>query len=343
MPKLTEALLKEGIKQENFLPAYCFYGEEAYLISHYTNLLAERLVGNCMPDFNLTQLAGENTTMAQVLEAADALPVMHHHRCVLVRDFLPTECSDDQLEQLASYLADPCPGNVMVFYYATVQPAAKGKWKTFLAALEKHGGVIKFTSRTAAELAHILCAGAGKRGCRMTARTANYLVECIGNDMNALLCELEKLCAYRNQGEITEKDVDMLCAKSLSASAFQICREINRKNSAAALGILEKLFRMREEPNKIMGALASSYNNAYRALIAHQAGIPLAAFGEALSLKNPGALSKSLGDARRLGQQKLERSIQLLSDYDKSLKCLPVDGKILLQQAVVGLLEIAKE
>ncbi len=343
MAKLTEERLKQSISDGDFQSVYCLYGSETYLITHYVNGLAEKSVGNCMPDFNLNRIEGDTATMTQILEAADALPVMHSYRCVLVRDFLVTNCTDKELAELEAYLADPCPQTVLVFYYTGVQPAATGKWKTFLSAMDKIGATLKLVPKTQQELTRIVVSGAGKRGCRMSANTASYLIECVGTDLNTLLCEVEKLSAYRMNTEITTIDVDKLCSKSLSVTAFQMVREISAKNSKGALKTLENLFANREDPIKILGALASSYTNLYRALTAQEEGIGMEALGKELGMKKPGNLQYSLKDARKLGGVKIDRSLQLLSNQDLKLKSLPVDGKLLLQEAVVGLLEIAKE
>ena len=342
MAKLTEELLKKSIGEGSFLPAYCLYGTETYLITHYAATLSDTIVGNCMPDFNLNRMEGDTTTMNQILEAAEALPVMHSHRCVLVRDFPVTNCSDKDLNDLAEYLADPSPQTVIVFYYTGMQPGGTGKWKSFLNAIDKVGGGVKLVPKTQQELIRILVTGAGKRGCRMSSNTAAYLIECVGTDLNTLLCEIEKLCAFRMNLEITTGDIDKLCSKSLSVTAFQMVREITRKNSKSALKTLENLFANREEPIKILGALASSYVNLYRALTAQEDAIPLEQLGKDLNMKKPANLQYSLKDARNLGGVKIDRSLQLLCDQDAKLKSLPVDGKLLLQQAVVGLLEIAK-
>ena len=343
MAKLTEERLKQSLSDGVFQSVYCLYGSETYLIAHYANGLAEKSVGDCMPDFNLTRIEGDTATMTQILEASDALPMMHTHRCVLVRDFLVTSCSDKDLEDLEAYLASPCPQTVLVFYYTGIQPASTGKWKPFINAMDKAGASLKLVPKTTQELTRIVASGAAKRGCRMTASTANYLIECVGSDLNTLLCEVEKLSAYRMNTEITMADVDKLCSKSLSVTAFQMVREICAKNSKGALKTLENLFANREDPIKILGALASSYTNLYRALTAQEENIALEAFGKDLGMKKPGNLQYSLKDARKLGGVKIDRSLQLLANQDVKLKSLPVDGKLLLQEAVVGLLEIAKE
>ncbi len=341
--KLTEERLKEALATGEFSPLYCLYGSETYLITHYALGLAEKSVGNCMPDFNLTRLEGANTTLSQILEAAEALPVMHSHRCILVRDFSATDSTDDELTALEDYLANPCPQTVLVFYYTGVQPAATGKWKTFMNAIKKAGGDLKFSPKTQQDLVRIVVSGAGKRGCRMAASTAGYLIECVGTDLNTLLCEVEKLCAFRMNQEITAKDVDKLCPKSLSVSAFQMLREISAKNGKSALKTLNNLFVNREEPIKILGALSASYVKIYQALTAQEEGIPLEQLAETLGIKNPSSLQYSLKDARKLGGVKIDRSLQLLCRQDEKLKRLPVDEKIILQETVVGLLEIAKE
>ncbi len=339
--KFTEEALKAALQTNTFAPVYLLQGDEQYLISHYVHQLSDALVGGVMPDFNLTKLQGEQTHLTQIIEAAEGLPMMHDHRCILVWDYSPADESEAALQEWEAYLADPCEGNVVVFYYTTVKPGNSKNWKQFMSACETYGGVLTLNKKTQQELVRLLCSGAGKRNCRMSASAAAYLVECVGEDLNTLLCELEKLCAYKANQQIDEQDVDLLCHKTLSATAFQMIREINRKNSAGALKILHHLYAMREEPIKIMGALASSYVNMYRALTAEEANLPLAAFGKSLGMKNVNGLQYSLKDARALGGKRLDQSLQLLAECDKNLKSLPVDGKILLEQAVVELLNVA--
>lgn len=341
MAKATEESIKQQLKQDTPLPVYVLYGEEQYLVHHYADLIANTLIEGCMPDFNLSRMSGESVSLSQIIAAAEALPVMHRHRCVLVQDFSPTDETERSLREWEDYLADPCPGNVVVFYYTALSPAATGGWKSFLKACEAYGGVIKFTKKTEQDLVKLLCNGAAKRGCRMTAGTATYLIECVGADMNTLLNELDKLCTYKLNQQVEDRDVDQLCAKTLSATAFQMVREINRRNTAGALQILSNLFRMREEPIKIMGALASTYVNMYRALTAEEGRIPLTQFGEQLNMKNTKGLSYSLKDAHGLGGKKLEDSLQLLANCDKAMKSQPVDGKILLEQTVIALLRVS--
>lgn len=335
--------MKESLAEGKYSPVYCFYGSETYLITHYVSQLAEKTVGDCMPDFNLNRIEGDTATVTQILEAAESMPAMHSHRCVLVRDFSAADCSEKELEELKEYLLNPCPTTVLVFYYTGMQPGSSGKWKTLLSAFEKAEGALKFSPKTQQDLVRMLSGGAAKRGCRITAAIADYLIQCVGTDLNTLLCELEKLCAYCMNREITLADVDKLCSKTLSATAFQMVRAISAKNAKAALKTLSDLFANREEPLKILGALSASYVNLYRALTAQEESISLQQLGESLKMKNPSALQYSLKDARKLGGVKIDRSLQLLSDQDEKLKSLPVDGKIILQQTVVGLLEIAKE
>ncbi len=342
MPKLTEDALRQQIQTGTFLPAYWLTGDEAYMIHHTVKRLADALVGDHMPDMNLSRLTGERATPRAILEAADALPIMHNHRCVLVCDFVPGDYDEASLKELAAYLADPCPGNVVVFYFENVKPAATAKWKTIAAACETYGGTLALNRRTEAELVKLLCTGAGQRGCQMSAATAGYLVRCVGDDLNTLLRELEKLCAYRPGRRIEDADVDLMCSKTLTATAFEMVRQINRQNGKAALRVLQELKAQREEPVKIMAALASSYVNMYRALAADTAHRPAAAFAKELGVKNPNALGYALNDARRLGSGRLARSLALLGQQDEALKRLPVDGYILLEQTVVALMAVAK-
>lgn len=90
--------------------------------------------------------------------------------------------------------------------------------------------------------------------------------------MNLLLGELEKLCNYKQSGEIQKADIEAVATKSLEANVFDLSKALVAANCARALMLLQKLLSEKERPEMILGTLISAYVDMYRVKLALVAG-----------------------------------------------------------------------
>ena len=125
MAEITEKELKKQIANGMFSPVYLLYGEEAFLKQYYAGLIAEKSVAKGFETFNLHKLEGKETSLDEIADAAEQLPMMAERTCVLVRDFDLKALKGAQREKLEAFLSDP-PGTCsVVFWMDTVEVAPK--------------------------------------------------------------------------------------------------------------------------------------------------------------------------------------------------------------------------
>ena len=197
---MTETQLKDIIKSGKS-NLYLFYGAEGYLVEQYARLVAKYTVEEGFDAFNLQRFDGKDATIEQLEAAVDAVPLMSDRKCVMVRDGDPCGADGDRLCRLAESVPEDC---VLVFWQMTVQPdKRKNGWKTLLAVVESRGVAMNFPRKDAADAAKMLVGGAKRRGCALDVTDALYLVEQVGNDLNLLICELDRLCALVTDGRFS--------------------------------------------------------------------------------------------------------------------------------------------
>lgn len=344
MPELDQAALRTQIKEDKLLPLYLLYGEESYLTSHYASLIVKKALGKQFNDFNYSRFAGKSLNVDELADAAYLLPLMQERKCVEVNDLDLDAMPAGELEKLKELVSDPPESCVMVFWQSAVQPSftKSAKWKAFRQLLLKRGGLVKFARMDEASLARLLCDGAAKRGCRMHTTTARHMVETCGDDMNRLLSELDKLCAYRMEQEISSQDVDLLTVKTLDSTAFDLVRAINRGNADRAFGLLNELFDQKLEPLMILGALSSSYVDMYRAKCASISQVPPQQLAQKLGYKNKDRLRYAMADASRMEMKQLRHCLDILLEADTKLKSQRTDPRLVLEQAIMLLFAEAK-
>jgi DNA polymerase-3 subunit delta len=354
----SEAELKKHLKQEEPARLYVLYGEEPYLSAHYAEQIVRRAMGkgaedNPLGEFNYQKFDGQEASWDAIEEAAEALPLMADRKCVLVKDY-DVAGAGTALDRVMALAEDPPEDTVLIFQMDAVKPEVKksAKWRQFLAAAEKSGVCVLFKRKTEGDIVKLLCSGAYRRGCLLTADTARLLVEQCGNDLNLLLNELDKLCAMalgtadkdaEVQPEITRSLVERSATKNLEASVFDLSKAILQNQYDKAYTILHRLFSQKEDPVSILAVLSNAYADLYRAKVAGAAGVPAESLTADFSYRGREfRLRYAARDCSRLSIQVLRESLEILARADITLKSSRMEKTTVLEQTAARLILTAK-
>lgn len=338
MPALNESALKEKLR-ENPVGVYLIYGEEKYSVKAYIDKIIAKTVDESFADFNFHTFDGKESTLSEVYESAQAVPMMAETKCVIAKDFPLDTLDEDGFEQLKTVIEDNPEDCALIFSFAAYEPKG-AKWTKVIKLFEKCAYAVRLDKKTAPELAAILERGAKKRGTVFEKGVASYLVSCVGSDLNTLLNETEKVCAYA-QGEIKKSDVDAVCIKSLDAKVFDMIKDLTARRFDSAFKKLEILFQQREDEFQILGALIASYTDIYRAKAAVKSGgraENVAQFynysGKEFRLTNAARSSSSLTF------DDISECVEILVEADTAMKSTSTDKRLILEKAVVKLARV---
>lgn len=337
---LTETELKQHIKDGVPLSVYVLYGEEAYLSAFYADTLKKKVLGDGDEGFDLTVLDGQECSWEDIEVAAETMPFTTDRRCVAVCDFDFSACGAAS-DRVLALLNDPPPDAVVIFRMLSVHPdfQKNARWKAFAAAA-KQAGLVEFRRKTAAELVKVLCKGAERRGCVLSAANAQLLTERCGDDLQLLTGELDKLCAIAGKGgEVTAEIIRSASAERLEASVFDLSKAIFRQQPQRALEILRRLAAAREEPVAVLAVLSGAFVDAYRVKVAATSGISAEALAAELGYGNKAfRLKYAARDAASYSVGRLRECLDLLAKADTRLKSSAVDKYTVLEQTVLSLL-----
>lgn len=342
MPQLTEQDLKQQIKSGNLSNLYVLYGAEGYLKQFYANALVKAAVQEEMAVFNLKKFdSDDGVDLPAVLEAAETLPAFGGYMGVLVHDYPLDALNAADKKLFEEFLKDIPDSTVLIFWQdsAEINPKKNAKWRTVLDKVSKAGGaVVPLDARSQSDVLKLLQSGAKKRGCVLQRPEAQYLLETVGNDLSTLLNEIEKLCNFKQGGEITRADIDGLVTKSLEANIFDLSKMLTMGNCTKALQILEKLLADKEKPELILGTLISTYVDMYRVKLSLEAGQTATYPAEHFNYRGREfRLRNAARDVRNMSVSTLRACLDDLNAADMALKSGIDDPKIVLEKLIVRL------
>jgi len=339
---MTETQVKDIIKNGT-ANLYLFYGAESYLVEQYARLVAKQTVEEDFDAFNFQRFDGQSVTPEQLEEAVEALPMMSDRKCVSVRDLTLNADNGERILRIVEQMPDTC---VLVLWQMTVQPdKRKNAWKDLIKLAESKGVAMEFKRKEPADTAKLLMAGAKRRGCSLDFTDASYLVEQVGNDLNLLIGELDKLCALAVNGDITRKLIYTACPKNLESKVFDLSKAILRRKAGEAYDLLHQFRTQREDPVGVLAVLSGDYAYLYRAKVAAGAGVPaerLAAEFKSYKGKE-WKLKNAARDGARMSLPVLRDCLDILAKTDLTLKSNPGDPWVVLEQTVTRLMARAAE
>ncbi len=337
------------VKNEPCARLYFLYGEEDYLKKQYIDRLVKKAAPDAAAGFNYMPFDCKATDVDTICDAAMALPLFAAQKCVYVSDFNAEQYSENDFLRLCDLVQDIPDTTVLIF--ATLSQDIGGKkslsarWKRFVKLADEVGVVTELRPRTEQDLIRYARSYAEKQGAQLDGAAAKLLCERSRYRMDLLVSDLDRLTAYRQGGEITLQDVELMCEKEPDAMAYELAGAVASGNGTKALSLIEEYRAKREEPVAVLAALASGHIDFYRAKLGEQVGKSgKEVFADFGYKGNPNRFYYVQKDAAKLSKRYLAGALDILLSCDYDLKSSKADGYVLLEQAVMRLLMLrAKE
>ncbi len=342
MAIIFEEALKQNLKNGQLLPVYILFGEDAYLKTIYLNKISKSIADKD-DVFNYSRFVGQ-CDLQEVYDSVMQMPMMNDRKCVILNDYDFEHCSSSDFERLVSLISEVPLETTLILYFDSMEiDRKKGtKFKKIVSACEKSGGLaVALDHRSRSELVKMLCDDVAKRGCKMDMAVGNYLVETAGDDINLLRNELQKLCAFVGQGDITKAHIDEVCSVTVEANIFKLSDYIFAQNSTEALKMLDELFFMRTVPLSILYTVSGVFVDIYRAYCGKQSGKSNSEIALTFGYKNKEFLIERAG--KKLGKMDFKRiklCLETLVKTDNALKSFGSSPRLILEEMVVRLIYI---
>ncbi|MCA9970581.1 MAG: DNA polymerase III subunit delta [Anaerolineales bacterium] len=295
---------------------YIFHGDDTHSQKETLDGLLAKLGDPGMLELNTTQLAGA-VPFATLRQACSAMPFLAKARVVLVRDMLSAKLPKEVTKQLAAYLPE-LPETTRLFFLESDE--LSGSHPLLKTAESASNGYVKLFKRPeGAGLDRWIRQRVAEKEGRISAHAVQLLVTHVGNDLQILDNEIEKLLLFANGAEIKSQDVTLLCPYLAEANIFDLVDAIGNRNGRKAATLLQQKLNEGADPFYLF----SMFVRQFRLLIQVKA---LADAGE-----RPQTIAKSLRlhsfvagkihqQARGFSMPQLEQIYRHLLDIDIGVK-----------------------
>jgi len=294
-------------------PLYLLCGDEPYLVERGVKKLLDRTVDPGFRDFNLNVFYGNECKGEEIFGAVQTLPMFAERRVVLVKKGgdLPAAA----LEILLPYLQDPSPSTCLILQAEKVDGRKK-----FFAEFKKRGEMVEFKRPYENQLGPYVRDEVRAAGKKIDGAAAELLAYLVGNNLQELVSQIEKLCLYCGQKElITVADVKAIVSDTKVESVFEFTDALGAKDTARALRLLTTILDDGEAPLRVLGGVARHYRQLWQVRELLERKVPTSEIAKAAGI-NPYFLNKVVQQARNYRMGELMRIFEGMLELDLAFK-----------------------
>lgn len=267
MPIAPEKVLQD-LKSNKYAPVYFLQGNEPYYIDRISDFIEQHCLSEGEKGFNQTILYGKDAPMSTVLNNARRFPMMSERQVVIVKEAqeIPDLGKETGDKMLDAYLQKPLASTVLVFChkYKTLD-GRKGLAKT----IDKYALLVTTKKMYDNQLPDWVETYLREKGFRIAPRAAALLTESIGNDLNRLANEIDKLLINLQKGvEINDELVEKYVGISKEYNVFELQKALIKKDVFKANRIVH-YFEANPKNNPIIPVISVLYNFFSKLLLVH--------------------------------------------------------------------------
>ena len=226
------------LKKKIYKPIYFLEGEEPYFIDKITQYIQDQVLDEAEKSFNQTILYGKDATVDSVISAARRFPMMGNNQVVIVKEAQNMK----DLKSLEAYVDNPQKSTILLICYKYKKLDKRTKLYKKLNS-KNNKSTVYFTSNKIQEylIPEWIGKYLGSKNIKINPEAATLLTEYLGNDLNKISHELNKLMISLPDDvkTITSKDIETNIGISKDYNPFELNNALAIKDIVKANRIIQ--------------------------------------------------------------------------------------------------------
>ena len=318
--------IKKHIKEQQFNNIYLICGEEEYTKRNLKKMLADAIVP-LDDNMNRGYFEGKNINFKQIIDLCETMPFFSERRLILLEN---TGCFEKACEEMLEYL----PGLTDTTYIVFVEEKIDKRSKMYKLVKDK-GYVCECNRLNSDNLMKWILTKIGKENKKITRDTMNYIVDILGNDLEKISCEIEKLLCYTLNKEVIEiADVDTVCTPEITGKIFEMIDAMGNKNRKKALELYYDLLSQKEPPMRILFMLSRQFNIMLQIKELTEKHMNKKEIEEKLKMKGF-VISKAQGQLKNFAGDAIRNAIEKSIELEESVKNGNINEKVAVELLLI--------
>lgn len=305
---------------------YLLYGEDSFLVNNYLKKLKKDF-GEIQNGINYIQIDENN--VQNIISEIETPAFGYPEKMIVARNSKLFTKKNETAEKLADYLKNNKIENVeVIFVEQSVEKNA------LFNVISKKYKALEFKELNILQLTDQIIAIAKLYNVQIDKKNASYLVECVGQNLQDIMVELQKLIEYAGKdGTIQKEDIDSLVTKKSENVIFDLTDNIGKRDVKGAIEVLHNLEYAKEPDQLILTMLYRHIKKLYIVKLSTPNNV-----AQNLNLKPNQAflIKKYTYQAKYFSKEELEKLMFQLIELDEKFKMGDMDLQIGLETIIAN-------
>ena len=336
--------LQENVKKGIIEKCYVFCGSDEQLIKEGVNSIINKIIDKNFIDLNYVKFDGNSLDdFDSVINACQTLPFMSEKKVVLVyrASFIQDEKGDGKLsadkafKSVSEYINDVPPHCVLILY--DVFKGKRDKPGKRIYSMDKKVCVVKADKVKGQQLEGKIKAffeDRGKKVGKVELRIFSSLME--ENNLSVIENEVEKLCCYVCDREITKEDIKKLFFKSNDDDIFDLVNPISQKKIREALEVLNELIYRGEKIPHILSMIERQFNLLFRVKLSLENRKNKQDIMKEINIRSEYACDMLINQSKKFTRKQLQQAIELCLNTEQKMKSSSVNEKTEMELLIIN-------
>lgn len=254
-----------GLKAREYKPVYLLMGEEDYYIDQISSYIEQHVLTEEEKGFNQTVLYGSDVETGSIIMAARRYPMMAERQVIIVKEAQNVK----NLEELGAYLQKPMESTILVICY---KHGSVDKRKKFVAEVARIGVLFEAKKMRDTMLPGFISSFLRNKNVGIDESSAQLIADYVGNDLNRLTGELNKLTITLPEGQrrVTPEQIEKNIGISKEYNIFELRKALVQRDLMKAYQIVD-YFSRNSKQNPIQMTLSVLFGFFSNLMLAYYA------------------------------------------------------------------------
>lgn len=257
----------KDLQKGKYAPVYFLQGDEPFFIDNIIDNIEAKALDETQKSFNQYVLYGKEISFTDILNVARKYPMMGERQVVIVKEAQEIRDwkSDNAHKLLEQYLENPLATTILVFGY---KYKSLDRRKKITKTLEKNSIFLNSKRLYDDKVPGWVRSYAQATAANVNERAIMMLTENIGNNLQRLANEIDKLKLNIPDGQIDEAAVQKFVGISKDYNIFELQKALSLKDEVKVFKIIE-YFSANPSSNPLILVVANLFSYFTKLLLIH--------------------------------------------------------------------------
>jgi len=323
--------LREELSRASYRPVYLLAGEDTHRMTGVVEYLKKKLLGDAGAAFNFHPYDGEEAEVGHVVQQALSFPMLGDRQLICVKRAEKLVSDPGAEVGLIKYLEKPATETVLILMSEKVD--GRLKW---VKACKSEGYHFDFSPPRGRDLVGWVTRTAADKGLSLSRDLSELLTELVGDDLNALSGEIEKLVLLAAESETPLDEAGLLevILAQRAVDPFELVRLLGPGQGSTGLRVFNRYLAEGRSPYELAPMLIWRVKQVAQVASLKRDGLDTGQIPGALGA-SPYAVRQAAETADRWGEAGVDRAVRACIRCESAMKSSPLGPERVLERAIL--------